>query len=802
VSYVIFDVETSIAKYMKRKASPFHPDNFVVVSGWKRQGGEIYGEYFGRGPRPFDWFTKLLKDTTLLVGFNIKFDILYAIKEPQNYDSWMEFVARGGNVWDCQLAEYLLQGMQPSSQMLSLDEIVVAYGGNVKIDEVRALWEAGIDTPDIDKDLLMRYLVGDESGLGDIGNTEKIFLGQLAKARKSGQVKSILMNNGSLLATIEMEKNGMYVNKELGLKLAGELKTELERITTELRQYLPSDLPFDFNWSNRYHLSPLIFGGKVKYAKRTPILNEDGTQAYTQKEEKHVVLKEVASVNVVDGKREVTYKTMAVEDYNRLAHQPEAHRFLSGKNAGEYKTKTIKCDDLTKPKSAMRDYFYEFKGHTEPKEEWASSTEGLYSVAEEVITLLGVRNIPFLKTLASVAKLSKDLTTYYISLDEKTGEYKGMLTLVGIDSIIHHSINHTSTVTARFSSSNPNLQNVPKGQMDEVTGELLSGSQVKTVFISRFGVDGQIVQSDFTALEVYVQAILTGCTQLIEDLKAGLDMHCVRVSQKEGITYEEAYRLCVVEKVQPWPKKRTEAKVFSFQRAYGAGAQKIADSTGMDIEDVKALIRAEEIRYPELAAYNKAKEERIKKSRRPTQNIQPHPEVKGLMCQLGKGYSFTPDNKVYSYRESPAPGWLIRQGGMPQSFSPTEIANYEVQGAGGEWAKAAMWLAIRAFYARKNFGGKALLVNQVHDALYMDASKDVLNEASALLHACMLAASDFTEWYFGWKVTVPVPSVTVHGNSMMEENGFTGEFDTLADKLRVDLRKQYMSGYTPSFLTH
>jgi hypothetical protein len=66
----------------------------------------------------------------------------------------------------------------------------------------------------------------------------------------------------------------------------------------------------------------------------------------------------------------------------------------------------------------------------------------------------------------------------------------------------------------------------------------------------------------------------------------------------------------------------------------------------------------------------------------------------------------------------------------------------------------------------------------------------------------MLAASDFTEWYFGWKVTVPVPSVTVHGNSMMEENGFTGEFDTLADKLRVDLRKQYMSGYTPSFLTH
>ncbi|CAB3798775.1 DNA polymerase [Pararobbsia alpina] len=481
---------------------------------------------------------------------------------------------------------------------------------------------------------------------------------------------------------------------------------------------------------------------------------------------------------------------------------------MGGKNAGEYKTVNKKVDDLTKPKSAMRDYYYEFPGHTEPKEEWASSTEGLYSVAEEVITLLGVRDIPFLKTLASVAKLSKDLGTYYITLDEKTGEYKGMLTLVGIDSIIHHSVNHTSTVTARFSSSNPNLQNVPKGSMDEVTGELLSGSQVKTVFISRFGADGQIVQSDFTALEVYVQAILTGCTQLIEDLKAGLDMHCVRVSQKEGCTYEEAVLKCKGDKVrgiapiQEWVKKRQGAKEFSFQRAYGAGAQKIADSTGMDIEDVKALIRAEEIRYPELGAYNKAKEDRIKRSRRPTNNIQPHPEVRGLMCQLGKGYSVTPDNKVYSYRESPAPGWLVRQGGMAQSFSPTEIANYEVQGAGGEWAKAAMWLAVRAFYARKNFGGLALLVNQVHDALYKDAHKSVLVESSALLHACMVGASDFMEWYFGWTVPVPVPSVTVHGNSMMDEQNFTDEFTDLAEKFRIELRQQYMGGYTPSFSIH
>ncbi|MDR5647955.1 DNA polymerase, partial [Burkholderia cenocepacia] len=230
---------------------------------------------------------------------------------------------------------------------------------------------------------------------------------------------------------------------------------------------------------------------------------------------------------VVDGKTEP--EIMPVYEWYALDHPPEPIRFASGKNAGEIKTKKVKVPDIARgPKTAMRDFFYKFPGYTTPDEIWASSTPGLYSVSSDVIEALGNRDIPFLKTLANVAKLGKDLGTYYITTDEKTGEQKGMLTLVGGDSIIHHGINHTSTVTARFSSSNPNLQNVPKE----------GKSEVKTVFISRYGEDGQIVQSDFTSLEVFVQAILTGCKQLIEDLRAGLDMHCVRVSQKEGISYE------------------------------------------------------------------------------------------------------------------------------------------------------------------------------------------------------------------------------------------------------------------------
>jgi DNA polymerase-1 len=798
---VVWDTETSVGAYMKRKASPFLESNFVVASGWARGDGEAVGEYFGRQPRPFNWFTKLLVGTTLLVGQNLKFDLLFAVREPQNLEAWQEYVARGGLAWDCQIAQYLLEGMAPSSHMMSMDEMVPMYGGNVKIDEVKTLWHAGVDTPDIDRDLLMRYLCGDESGLGDIGNTRKIFKGQLEKARKTGQTKSILMNCGALMATVEMERNGMFANKELGLKIAAVMKSRLEESTAQLNEYLPKQLPFEFKWSNRYHASPLIFGGKVKYSARTPILDDSGKQVYAQKSETHVVLKEVAEM--VDGKP--TYKTMEKAAYDTLDRQPEAHRFTSGKNAGEYKTKLVKGDDLTKPKSAMRDFYYDFDGYTLPEKQWASSTEGLYSVASDVIEQLGCRNIPFLKTLSAVATLNKDLTTYYITTDEETGESKGMLTLIGSDSIIHHKLNMTSTVTARLSASDPNLTNVPKGEYDKETGALTSGSEVKTVFESRFGKNGQIVQSDFTALEIYVQAILTMCKQLIDDLRNGLSMHSVRVAQKEGIPYEEALLLCEGDeskgiKADPvWKKKRQGAKEFSFQRAYGAGVKKIAMTTGMSEEDVEALIKAEMIRYPEIDTYNKAKTERIKKSRRPTSAIHPHPEIPGLMCQLGKGYSVTPDNKVYSYRESPAPAWLIKQGGHSSSFSPTEILNYEVQGTGGEWAKAAMWLAVRAFAARKNFDGKALLVNMVHDALYMDCHVDVLVEASALLHACMLGASVFFEYYFGWKIPVGVPSVTVHGDNMSQEKPFGPEFKDRVAFYLGEIRKDYMGGYVAGF---
>jgi DNA polymerase I len=130
----------------------------------------------------------------------------------------------------------------------------------------------------------------------------------------------------------------------------------------------------------------------------------------------------------------------------------------------------------------------------------------------------------------------------------------------------------------------------------------------------------------------------------------------------------------------------------------------------------------------------------------------------------------TPDKKRYGFTERPALRFQVEKGRM-QGFSPTEEKNYVVQGTGGEIAKMAMWLCVREFYRR---GGDAehrpLLVNQVHDAIYIDTGLACRGDALMTLHACMLAASPAYEKYFDWKLPIYVPAETSYGVDLADES--------------------------------
>lgn len=471
MSLTTFDIETTTTTSFKRKANPFDAANWCVTVGFKGKDDSSVTEHrFGHSRPPSGWLRPILKGTRLLAGFNLKFDVLHALQDNDNLEAWMEYIAGGGQVWDCQIAEYLLNGMGQKDQMLSLDEVAPRYGGNVKVDEVKALWAAGVQTQDIEPELLSRYLCGgpDENGTfqkGDVENTEHIAKAQIARARACGQLQSILLNMGALVFTVEAERNGMFVDKQQGVDQARLLDIEVDKLTTHLATYLPADLPFDFNWNSIYHKSALIFGGTVNYDRKEwdleiggttwvepkvgsteRIFGEDGGNpdlyVYAQKDEQHWVLNDgnTTAVNPFDAPDMACYAT-----------------FKGGKNAGEFKTKKVKVDDLTKPKGRMAAAQFSFPGYTKPEPEWKGAIPGVYSTSSEVIEELGTRDIAFLKDYASLMKLSKDLGTYYIKTHPETGVSTGMLTLVDSHGIIHHKLNMCSTVTARLSSSDPNL---------------------------------------------------------------------------------------------------------------------------------------------------------------------------------------------------------------------------------------------------------------------------------------------------------------------------------------------------------
>lgn len=807
MSWLVMDTETTISTYAKRKASPFHPSNYVVMMGWAtKDNPHPVGERYQNddGVRVGQRFIELLGTPGLrfVVGQNVKFDILHIIKDERALNAWMKYVANGGLIWDLQLAEYVLAGQDQQSHMLSMDELALRYDEDLKVDEVKKLWEAGVDTPDIDPDLLARYLLGEDlpnggRREGDIGVTRNVFLKQLARVQKEGMSRLLMLELGALVASIEMERNGMYVDKELGYKLADELRVELAEAKAELDAYLPADLPFEFNWGNRYHLSPIIFGGAVKYQRREYDL-KGGTKTWdaptpstahlyvcSQKDEIHYVLEGGTTMECLWWEHclNTEWQGESPEGKSRV-------QFKAGKNAGEYKTKKVKVDDYDKPKSRMVDAYWEFPGFTKPLEEWASSTDGLYSVSSDVIkTLTENTDIPFLKTLGRVTAISKDLGTYFISDD---GE-KGMLTLVGDDGLVHHSINHTNTVTGRLSGNAPNLQNIPKGNK----------SKAKQMFVSRYGEGGAIIQSDFSSLEVYVQANQTGCKQLIADLRAGVDMHCMRLAAKERMDYAEVVKLCRGWKetlpdgtvvahapVKEWDYKRTGAKVFSFQRAYGAGNETIAKATGMTAEEVEALAAAEDVRYPEINQFFAGLEKQIEGNAVPTTNFSAHPANPAVRVQLRISHIRDQDGGKITFRAHPSPAWQLKRG-ITSTFSPTERKNYIVQRGGAQIMKAAMYLMVVELYKRENFGGLACLINTVHDAQYVDAAQQVKAKAAALLHACMVVATAYwVHWHkAGWEITVP--SDTSWGPSMAEEEPMPDEVLAEADGIVKKLREQY-----------
>ena len=394
-NHTTLDLETSIKNRGDDsigdfKAAPYHPDNKIVSAGFL-VGDKYTDWYYTEESR--DKFHN--KEATLLVGQNIKFDLLYLLK---TFKWYREELVKHHTVWDTQLAEYLLTGQE--SQYASLNEMSRKYGGTQKKDIIKEYWDKDVDTEDIPKDELMEYMEY------DVRNTELIFQAQYVEAEERGILPLIESQMDAILATTEMEYNGMCFDKPLAKEYIAPLLAEMEPIEAAILDTLEAGLPHfgtklsPYSAGSGDQISLYLFGGEYKGREWLPVgANSDH----------EVVL------------------------------------IKSGKNKGQVRHKYV-YDTYEAPQRCV------------PKEAWKLKKAHLYQVDEKVLKTVkssckDEETRTFITNVLKYRELNKELSTYLVGYSNLAWPEDGMW-------YMHGRFNHTATDTGRLSSSKPNLQNV------------------------------------------------------------------------------------------------------------------------------------------------------------------------------------------------------------------------------------------------------------------------------------------------------------------------------------------------------
>lgn len=141
-----------------------------------------------------------------------------------------------------------------------------------------------------------------------------------------------------------------------------------------------------------------------------------------------------------------------------------------------------------------------------PEKEWAASKEGFYHTSKDVLALLKHQckskdSKELVALLVERSAISQRIKTFLNGLEDRL-----------VHNILHPTMNNTVTVTGRLSCSNPNLQNIPRG----------NSSDIKKFFESK---NGLLVTCDASQLEWRVAAFLSQCPVMLYEIENGIDQH-------------------------------------------------------------------------------------------------------------------------------------------------------------------------------------------------------------------------------------------------------------------------------------
>ena len=595
-----------------------------------------------------------------------------------------------GTCLDGMLAKYVLNEEKPHDLKSMVRRYLPEYGDYEKQDKFDKIpWDKKEMEPLChygcqDTDYTLRLMLFFEKKLIDLG-MYSVF-------------RNLFMCNSRVLTSVE--KEGLYLDTEFNKKLLEEYKPKIDAARQAIY-----DLPRVKKFEKKY--------------------NQEKIDKYIQSIEAEL---EELDYNDPKDKRKIALREQKISNIK----------------AGIFTTKKeqelIRPINLGSPVDLPKLMYSEDGFHFDVIKD---NDSGKPSTDEETLTNLRLTvkkpdspKAIFLDKLLELRGLEKMYKTYIYGWWEKVQD----------DSRLHGRYNIHGTDSNRFSSADPNMQQIPKTSVDP---------NIKKQLVAPPGY--LYMAFDYSQAELRMMAHLSGDETYLDAFAKGADPHLGIAAAKYGVSIEEASKIYEDENHPDhklWKTRRKQAKQIAFGLIYGIGEALLA----VKLSDPKAgIIVTKEEAHKEMAEFFEKHPKILKFKEKQEKFLRKH----GYYTQLFGTKRRLP--QIYS-NDKQEVAYAIRLG-----------LNFPCQGAA---ANMTNFGAILVYWLMRQ--GKLPMMKEactVHDAVYMYSKPEDINTWTVYTIWNILR-NPSTKKYFGFQVDdVTLSMDFTIGRSMAEELPFMPGYD-------------------------
>lgn len=514
--------------------------------------------------------------------------------------------------------------------------------------------------------------------------------------------------------TIPMKKRGFPVDLDYFRNLKAEIEETLLRIEEEIYQDIKEDIK-DFTDSVLDKKAPIktagnfpkilanMLGiplpvaatGKITLAEKALNKQKDANPEYA---DFYDWLKGIKPLAVDPALVRKAREELYISTINNALEEGEPPtRYVFNLNSSEH----------------LAYYFFDLKGYTP----LGVTKTGKKQVNAKFIDEIKTGDTQAQKII-DYKKLQKLLSTYI----------NGILSRQ-IDGVIYTSMLQFGTTSGRFSSRNPNLQNLPRVKDDD-SG--LSPTVLKYVNAIRRGFisnkNYKIVDADYSSLEPVCFAHMSGSEKLREIFRTGKDLYCqvaIDVNKLGHLYSADKKAENYLKKHKPELRQLWKVPILGI--VYGMEEARLMQTLGCDRNTATSIIQGYLNTYPELKKYMQQCNWSAKKYgyvKTIFGRVRHLPEAKQLFDKYG--------NELLDWRWAKARNLLEERYRLKNLLNNAK--NFPIQGLAAHIINKSMIEIAKEFKRRKIDAYIALMI---HDQVVCIAHDDVAEEAKAIMREKM-----------------------------------------------------------------